>query len=157
MSYVSNIQCCQIPLLVAKLATFESLWRIFFGARYFEILLLFGLLFKICQKTGLNRFQPWFFGLCVDIFDFSEAFDVGLLRFQSCFDVDLLGFSKIWLLLSKTQNLATFAQNFLAVLSTEVRLRNQCLCDHFGDFRSARAIFSTSKNRQRHIFNFSPK
>ena len=33
-------QCYQIRLFVAKLATFISLWHRFFGARYFEILLL---------------------------------------------------------------------------------------------------------------------
>ena len=62
-------------------------------------MLLFGLLFKIWQKTGFNHD---FLGFDEDIFNFSEAFDVGLLRFQSCFDVDLLGFSKIWLLFFKT-------------------------------------------------------
>ena len=54
-------------------------------------MLLFGLLFKIWQNTGFNHD---FLGFDVYIFDFSQAFNVGLLRFQSCFDVDLLGFQK---------------------------------------------------------------
>ena len=48
-------------------------------------------------------FNHEFFGFDANIVDFSEAFDVGLLKFKNCFDVvDLLGFSKYWLLLLKT-------------------------------------------------------
>ena len=48
--------------------------------------------------------------------DFSEAFDVGLLKVQNCFDLELLGFSKIWRLLLKNFLAALVAKTVFAVV-----------------------------------------
>ena len=62
------------------LGTKIFLWRLSNLATFWATFLKFG------KKTG---FHHNFLGFDEDIFNFSEAFGVGLLRFQSCFDVDL--------------------------------------------------------------------
>ena len=78
--------------ICSKIGYFYEPLATFFGAGYFEILLLFGILLKFLEKIGLNWFSIWFFDLWCRYSDFSEAFDVGLLRFKKLFDVDLFGF-----------------------------------------------------------------
>ena len=54
------------------------------------------------QNLAKNRLKQVlnmiFLSFNVYIFNFSEALDVGLMRFQNFFDVDLFCFSKIWVL-----------------------------------------------------------